>query len=96
MKTWSVYLLRCADGSLYCGVTTDPARRLRQHSAGTASKYTRSRLPLKEFWYASGLSMTEALCNEARIKSLRNAELKTAALMLLMNKYKCGELKCST
>src|ERR1700742_442370 len=40
-----VYLLRCADGSLYCGWTTDPERRLRQHQAGTASRYTSRRLP---------------------------------------------------
>src|SRR4051794_16840029 len=42
-----VYLLRCADNSLYCGWTTDPDRRLRQHRAGTASKYTKRRLPVE-------------------------------------------------
>src|SRR3954471_10601287 len=40
-----VYLLRCADGSLYCGWSTDPERRLRQHQRGTASRYTRRRVP---------------------------------------------------
>ncbi len=44
---WFVYLLRLADGSLYCGITTDVTRRLAQHNAGTASKYTRTRLPAK-------------------------------------------------
>mgnify|MGYP003340458047 CR=1 FL=1 len=39
---WWVYVLRCRDGTLYTGVTTDPERRLAQHNAGTASKYTRS------------------------------------------------------
>lgn len=43
--SWHVYLLSCADGTLYCGVTTDLARRLAEHNAGTASKYTRARLP---------------------------------------------------
>ncbi|MDP2846926.1 MAG: GIY-YIG nuclease family protein [Humidesulfovibrio sp.] len=43
--SWHVYLLTCADGALYCGVTTDLARRLAEHNAGTASKYTRVRLP---------------------------------------------------
>ncbi|MEA2493711.1 MAG: putative endonuclease, partial [Thermoleophilaceae bacterium] len=42
-----VYLLRCADGSLYCGWTTDPERRLRQHQAGTASRYTKRRRPVE-------------------------------------------------
>jgi predicted GIY-YIG superfamily endonuclease len=43
---WYVYLLRCGDGSLYTGVTNDPERRCRQHNAGTASRYTRSRRPV--------------------------------------------------
>jgi putative endonuclease len=41
-----VYLLRCADGSLYCGWTVDLERRVAAHGAGTASRYTRSRLPV--------------------------------------------------
>ncbi|WP_321403366.1 GIY-YIG nuclease family protein [Maridesulfovibrio sp.] len=45
MSTWYVYLLRCSDKSLYCGVTTDPERRLKEHNAGTGAKYTRCRLP---------------------------------------------------
>ena len=40
---WFVYLLRCRDGSLYTGITNDLPRRLEQHNAGTASRYTRSR-----------------------------------------------------
>lgn len=46
MSPWHVYLLACADGTLYCGVTTDLSRRLAGHNAGTASKYTRARLPV--------------------------------------------------
>lgn len=45
--TWHVYLLTCADGSLYCGVTTDVQRRLAEHNAGTASRCTRARLPVE-------------------------------------------------
>lgn len=45
--SWHVYLLSCADGSLYCGATTDVARRVGEHNAGTASKYTRARLPVQ-------------------------------------------------
>ena len=43
---WQVYLLRCADMSLYCGITTNLARRLEEHNAGTASRCTRARLPV--------------------------------------------------
>ena len=42
-----VYLLRCADGSLYCGWTTDVERRVAEHGAGTASRYTRTRRPVE-------------------------------------------------
>ncbi|WP_272701245.1 GIY-YIG nuclease family protein [Desulfovibrio sp. Fe33] len=47
MQTWHVYLLRCADNSLYCGITNNLDRRLAAHNAGTASKYTRARLPVR-------------------------------------------------
>lgn len=46
MSTWYVYLLRCKDNSLYCGVTTDPARRLKEHNSGKGAKYTRARIPV--------------------------------------------------
>nr|WP_048831700.1 GIY-YIG nuclease family protein [Maridesulfovibrio hydrothermalis] len=48
MSTWYVYLLRCKDNSLYCGVTTDPGRRLQEHNAGDGkgARYTRARLPV--------------------------------------------------
>lgn len=46
MSTWYVYLLRCSDKSLYCGVTTDPERRLKEHNSGTGAKYTRCRIPV--------------------------------------------------
>lgn len=45
---WYVYLVRCADGTLYCGVTTDVARRLKEHNAGSrGARYTRSRRPVR-------------------------------------------------
>ncbi len=43
---WLVYVLRCRDGTLYCGVTTDLKRRLAQHQKGTAARYTRGRGPV--------------------------------------------------
>ena len=75
-----VYLLRCADGSLYCGWTTDPARRLAAHSAGRGSRYVRDRLPAAyaALWRAP--SRSAALRAEAAIKRLpRSAKLALAA-----------------
>ena len=69
-----VYLLRCSDGTLYTGWTTDLDRRLAAHSAGTASRYTRSRLPVA---LALALPMSDrsaARSEEARIKRLTRAE----------------------
>lgn len=65
-----VYLLRCADGSLYCGWTTDLDRRIAAHAAGTASRYTRSRLPVELAWWRAATSRSEAMREEARIKRL--------------------------
>ena len=65
-----VYLLRCADDSLYCGWTTDLDRRLARHQAGTASRYTRTRLPVQLVWSAPAASRSDALREEARIKRL--------------------------
>jgi len=69
-----VYMLRCGDGSLYCGWTTDLARRLRQHEQGEASRYTRSRPPVELAWCKEVASRSEALREEARIKALSRAQ----------------------
>jgi putative endonuclease len=68
-----VYLLRCADGSLYCGWTTDVDRRLAAHRAGTASRYTRSRLPVELAAVIPVADRSAALREEARIKRLPRA-----------------------
>jgi putative endonuclease len=69
-----VYLLRCADGTLYCGWSTDPERRLRQHQSGTASRYTRRRRPVELVWRAQCADRSEAMREEVRIKRLSRAE----------------------
>ncbi len=69
-----VYLLSCADGTLYCGWSTDPDRRLSQHQAGTASRYTRRRRPVELVWSAECADRSDALRVEARIKRLTRAE----------------------
>ncbi len=71
-RAW-VYLLRCADGSLYCGWTNDLDRRLAAHAAGRGARYTRSRLPVA---LAAALPMADAAAarrEEARIKKLPRA-----------------------
>ena len=75
-----VYILRCADGSLYTGWTTDLARRLREHGAGRASKYTRSRLPIELAGSFVVRTQTEARRLEAKLKALpRSAKLEYLA-----------------
>jgi putative endonuclease len=69
-----VYLLRCADGTLYCGWSTDPERRLRQHQDGTASRYTRTRLPVDLVYTREFETRSEAMREEVRIKRLPPAE----------------------
>jgi putative endonuclease len=68
-----VYLLRCSDGSLYTGWTTDPERRLAAHSAGRASRYTRSRRPVELAALIPVADRSAALREEARVKRLPRA-----------------------
>jgi putative endonuclease len=69
-----VYLLLCSDGSLYCGWTSDLERRLGQHQAGKASRYTRRRLPIELAWSKPMPSRSAAMREEARIKRLSRPE----------------------
>lgn len=68
-----VYILRCGDGSLYTGATLDLERRLAQHGAGRASRYTRSRLPVVLAWSCEVATWPAALAEERRIKALPRA-----------------------
>ncbi len=69
-----VYMLRCRDGSLYTGWTNDLPQRLAAHSAGTASRYTRSRLPVELAVAFEMEDRSAAQKEEARIKRLPRAE----------------------
>jgi len=73
-KAWIVYLLRCSDGSLYTGITNDLDRRLVSHNSGKASRYTRSRLPVKVVHTQPVRGRSAALRLEIRIKRLSRAE----------------------
>jgi predicted GIY-YIG superfamily endonuclease len=74
---WFIYILRCADGSLYTGITKDMERRCQQHNNGTASRYTRSRRPTKLVWQEAQPSRSSALKREAAIKAMTRQEKLT-------------------
>jgi len=67
---WAVYMLRCADGTLYTGATSDLPRRLSQHQRGKAAAYTRSRLPVELVFGERAKSKKAALRREASLKRL--------------------------
>jgi predicted GIY-YIG superfamily endonuclease len=73
-RPWYVYILRCADGSLYTGATTDLGRRHGRHEAGTASRYTRSRRPTRLVYWEAHPDRGAALRREAAIKGLPRSE----------------------
>ena len=68
------YLLRCADGTLYCGWTNDLKKRVGAHNAGTGAKYTKSRRPVKLEYYETFATKQEAMRREAQIKRLTRQE----------------------
>ena len=71
---WFVYMVRCADGSLYTGIARDVARRCEQHNNGTASRYTRSRLPVVLVYQEAQPDQSTALKREAAIKAMDRRE----------------------
>ena len=72
--SWFVYILRCADGTLYTGITKDVKRRRQQHNAGTASRYTRSRIPVRLVYHEAHPSQSSALKRELAIKAMTRKE----------------------
>ncbi|MCL5668486.1 MAG: GIY-YIG nuclease family protein [Gammaproteobacteria bacterium] len=72
-KAWFCYILKCADGSLYTGVTTEPERRTRQHNDGLGAKYTRARRPVKMIYCEPAQSQRHALRREHEIRTLSRA-----------------------
>ena len=69
-ERWFVYIVRCADDSLYTGIAKDVDRRLEQHNAATASRYTRSRLPVTLEYQEEQPSQSIALKRELAIKAM--------------------------
>jgi putative endonuclease len=70
VSTWHLYLLRCGDGTLYCGIAMDVRARLKQHEEGKGAKYTRGRGPLQVVYTEACGSRSEALKREGAVKGL--------------------------
>lgn len=81
-RGWFVYLLECADGSVYTGITTDVARRFEQHRAGTGARYTRSRKPVAVLGTLSCADRSQASKLEAAIKRLGAAHKRELCSVL--------------
>ena len=71
---WYLYILRCGDGTLYTGITTDIQRRLEAHRCGKGAKYTRGRGPLALAYQEACSTHSEALKREAAVKRLSRTE----------------------
>jgi putative endonuclease len=74
MADWYVYILQCADGTLYTGIATDVDARLVTHNAGKGAKYTRGRLPARLLYREKAGDRSAALKREHAIKRLSAAE----------------------
>lgn len=71
---WSVYIIRCTDGSLYTGITTDVSRRFTQHATQKGAKYFRTRQPLQIIYVESDHNRSSASKRECHIKRLSKSE----------------------
>lgn len=79
VETWSVYIVRCADGTLYTGISNDVDRRVDLHNQGKGARYTRGRLPVTLVYLESVGTRAEATRREAAIKRMsRRAKLALA------------------
>ena len=74
MPRWHVYMVRCADDSLYTGCTNDLDRRVAAHNSGKGARYTRSRRPVRVVWSVRVKDQSAALSREAKLKQLSRAQ----------------------
>ena len=75
--SWYVYLARCADDTLYCGITNDLEARFAKHNAGKGARYTRSRLPVVCVWKKRVRDKSRALKVEHSIKRMTRAQKRS-------------------
>jgi putative endonuclease len=92
IKSWVLYVLRCQDETLYCGITNDLMRRIDQHNQGKGARYTKGRGPvtLLKSWPAANMSCAlkaerafKKLTKEAKLKKLKSRSLKDAVSLKL-------------
>ncbi len=79
-KGWSCYLLECSDGSYYAGVAVDLGERLKEHNAGTGSRHTRLRRPVRLVWSQRCENYAQARAWEARLKGWSREKKKRLAV----------------
>jgi len=100
LRQWVVYLIRCSDESLYCGITNDLKNRLAAHNSGRGAKYTRSRRPVELVGASSEMTQSDALKLEYRVKQLpagkKNLELSTGKFQMTMGLKKDLQAVCKT
>ena len=75
--SWAVYILRCADGTLYTGIAPDVEKRVQKHNEGKGAKYTRGRTPVELVYREEHPNRAEASKREYQIKQLSRAEKLT-------------------
>lgn len=83
-SSWYVYLVRCRDGSLYCGIAKSVEKRIRQHNEGKGAKYTRSRRPVELVWRVAVTGRGAAQKLEYRIKRMPKAKKEALARKYLI------------
>ena len=81
MESWSVYIVRCADGSLYTGIATDVARRVEEHNGSNllAARYTRARRPVVLVYQEAVASRSAAGKREYELKQMSREEKEALA-----------------
>ncbi len=89
-KDWTVYILRCGDGSLYTGIAKDVQARVKQHREGRGANYTRTRLPVELLYQQEGLTHSKALIREAKIKAMSRSMKEE----IIRNEHRARFSKC--
>ena len=77
---WYVYIVECADDTLYTGIAKDVPSRIERHNAGSGAKYTRARLPVRLVYRETAVDKSDALRRELAIKALSTKEKRTLVL----------------
>ena len=83
-EIWYLYILRCGDGSLYTGITTDVSRRLEAHRRGKGAKYTRGRGPLELVYQQLCGTHSDALRRELEVKALSRTQKEALAETMII------------